>query len=232
MTSILEDCPTLEDHRTDRSLLRGYLHKTSNSLCGIKGYASLLADPSRHEGDSGRWAQKILAEIEKLEEIFRSVGTLTPDRGHPDIGIDMPGLIGDICRTAAGHHGNLDIRLGDLPDGEILLPVADLRLVLTELLANCAECLEGPAGRVAVTIEGRRGPSGRIELMITDDGPGLEGTLSNRAADPFITTKEGHLGIGLTRVATLMEMYGLAWHLFTPSPNGTTVALEIAESTE
>lgn len=223
---------TLEDRRTDRSLLRGYLHKTSNSLCGIKGYASLLADPDRHDGDSGRWAQKILAEIEKLEDIFRSVGTLTPDRGHPDIGIDLPGLVRDIGRSAIGHHENLDIKVGDLPEGEILLPVADLRLVLTELLANCAEGLDGQPGGVTVVIEGRRAASGRIELLITDDGPGLEGTLSNRAADPFITTKDGHLGIGLTRVGTLMDMYGLAWHLMPATPRGTTVALEIAESTD
>ena len=68
--------------------------------------------------------------------------------------------------------------------------------------------------------------------MITDDGPGLEGGLKEGALDPFVTTKENHLGIGLTRVATLMEMYGLAWRIFSGRDGGTTVALEIAEATE
>lgn len=223
---------TIEDRRTGHSLLRGYLHKTSNTLCGIKGYASLLADPDRHEGDSGRWARKILAEIEKLEEIFRSVGTLTPDRGHPDIGVDMPGLVRDVCASAMAHHQGLDIRLGELPDGEILLPVADLRLILAELLANSAECRAEAGIPVIVDVLGRVGPGLRIELMITDDGPGLEGALNECAADPFVTTKENHLGIGLTRVATLMEMYGLSWHIFAGADGGMTVTLEIAESTE
>ncbi len=50
-------------------LLRAYLHKTSNSMCGIKGYASLIAKGESAEGSTGRWARKILAEIQQMEEI-------------------------------------------------------------------------------------------------------------------------------------------------------------------
>ncbi len=80
------------EHRPDRRLLVGYLHKTSNTLCGIKGYASLIADREAATGEAGLWARKILLEVERMEEIFRSVGDLTPVRRHPDTGVHLPGF--------------------------------------------------------------------------------------------------------------------------------------------
>ena len=82
----------------DRRLLRGYLHKTSNSLCGIKGYASLIAAPAVDDDPAVVWARKIISEVEKMEQIFRSVGDLTTPRGNPDVGVDLPRLLGDVNR--------------------------------------------------------------------------------------------------------------------------------------
>ena len=59
------------DHRG--RLLRGYLHKSSNSLCGIKGYASLIAGGTVKTGRTTTWARKIIAEVERLEDIYHSV---------------------------------------------------------------------------------------------------------------------------------------------------------------
>ena len=61
--------------RRDRRgrLLRGYLHKSSNSLCGIKGYASLIAGGTDTAGRATTWARKIIAEVEQLESIYHSV---------------------------------------------------------------------------------------------------------------------------------------------------------------
>ncbi len=49
------------------------------------------------------------------------------------------------------------------------------------------------------------------------------------AANPFVTTKEGHHGVGLTRVDTLMEMYGLDWKLESEAGRGTSIRLEVAQ---
>ncbi len=62
----------------DRKLLNGYLHKTSNSLCGIKGYASLIAEPETSIEQAMQWARKIVNEVERMEAIYHSVGILAP----------------------------------------------------------------------------------------------------------------------------------------------------------
>lgn len=214
----------------DRRLLVGYLHKTSNTLCGIKGYASLIADRGSDEGEAGRWARKIIAEVERMEEIFRSVGDLTRGPRHPDVGVDLPGLINDLVRNFSRDRSGMDVRVGSIPEGELRLPLADLVLMISEILNNCAESGAPGQSRVAVEIHGECDREGRVSLLVTDDGVGMEPELVSQLASPFVTTKEGHLGVGLTRVDTLMEMYGLDWSVRSEDGRGTRISLEVAEA--
>ena len=213
----------------DRRLLNGYLHKTSNTLCGIKGYASLIADREAAGADAGLWARKIIAEVERMEEIFRSVADLTKGRGNPDVGVDLGCLVEDVTAGFQVENPNTDLRIGPVPAGMPRLPSADLSLLLTEVLRNSAESAPCPGDEVLVAVSGTTDREGRIHLTVRDDGCGMDRELLKQAADPFVTTKEGRHGVGLTRVATLMDMYGLAWRLESEEGRGTLVTLEVAE---
>ena len=70
---------------------------------------------------------------------------------------------------------------------------------------------------------------GRIFLEVTDNGCGMGGDLTDQATNPFVTTKDNHHGVGLTRVDTLMDMYGLEWILESEEGKGTRVMLEVGE---
>jgi len=218
------------NHRPDRRLLAGYLHKTSNTLCGIKGYASLIADREMPDGDAGRWARKIIREVERMEEIFRSVGDLTRRRQRPDTGIDFPRYVAETAGALAENLGIMNLVVQDLPQGELRLPAADLALILNELLKNCAESAGADLAKVKVEMMGNTLAGGRIFLEICDNGCGMNPELTEQASAPFITTKDNHHGVGLTRVDTLMEMYGLEWDLDSEEGHGTRVFFEIAEA--
>ncbi len=218
------------DNNRDRRLLRGYLHKTSNTLCGIKGYASLIAAPEHEAAHSAQWAQKIISEVEKMEEIFRSVGDLTTPRQHPDVGVNMPDLLESVFEICEKKCVGLQVLSGRIPHGEILLPRADLCLVLTELLCNASEGHAGVPQPVRVQVTSEVQPTGRIALSVRDDGPGIASDLIAQITAPFLTTKDNHVGVGLTRVETLMDMYGLAWAVRSTPGDGTVVTLEVAEA--
>jgi signal transduction histidine kinase len=212
-------------------LLRSYLHKTSNSLCGIKGYASLIASPDQDIAKRAAWAEKIIREVESMEAIYRSVHDLTAPRRNPDIGVDLPHLLNDVFAVCERRCPGLQVMCGRMQPGRILLPKGDLCLVLTELLMNSFEGADGAPRPVRVEVTAALQPTGRLALRLRDDGDGIDGPLLAQACDPFVTTKDGHLGVGLTRVQTLMEMYGLAWTLVSTPGQGTTVTLEVAAIT-
>lgn len=209
-----------------RKLLRGYLHKTSNSLCGIKGYAGLIVANDSSTDGATRWARKILIEIERMEEIFRSVGDLTQGATSFRSGCDIPGVLKRSIDGVKTRNTNLDVNISQLPAGQLLLPEADLQLVLSEVLSNSAEA----GSSVTVKITGQVEITGRVVLCLTDNGPGMTPELLAQATDPFVTTREGHHGVGLTRVETILDMHGLAWSLTSRPEAGTTITLEVAEA--
>jgi C4-dicarboxylate-specific signal transduction histidine kinase len=213
-------------------LLRSYLHKTSNSLCGIKGYAGLIAAPDQDTDKAAGWARKIIREVERMEAIYRSVQDLTAPRGNPDSGVDLPALLDDVFRVCERRCPGLQVLCGRVPRASLLLPKGDLCLVLTELLLNAVEGADGTTRPARVEVTAAAGPDGRLALRLRDDGPGIDPDLLPQACDPFVTTKDGHLGVGLTRVQTLLEMYGLAWTLTSVPGAGTTATLEVAEATD
>lgn len=209
-----------------QKLLRGYLHKTSNSLCGIKGYAGLIAAGEKPDSGNSRWARKILAEIERMEDIFRNVGDLTTGSAPFLSGGDLAGVIHQaISRTRETQPG-LRVSTSVLPSAELLLPEADLNLILMEILKNSAQA----HGAVRVEITGQVEITGRVVLRLADNGPGMTPDLLKMATDPFVTTRDGHHGVGLTRVDTLCDMHGLAWSLASHPGTGTTVTLEVAKA--
>jgi signal transduction histidine kinase len=212
------------DHRG--RLLRGYLHKSSNSLCGIKGYASLIAGGKVNTGRATTWARKIIAEVERLEDIYHSVRDMAFPVPAPTLGADaLTPVLADALDTAAARHPNLC--LGPVPtiDGRLLMPAGDLLQVLTALLDNSAESRSGP---VEITFSVAPGDGERLALTIADDGPGMPCELLAQAIDPFVTTRERQLGIGLARVDTIMDMHGLGWGLRSVPDQGTAVTLEVA----
>jgi len=205
-------------------LLSGYLHKTSNSLCGIKGYASMIA---RGPGAAARpetWARKIIAEVEKLETIYRSIQEMAfPQLAEPsDANLDH--VLRDALAAAAKRHTNLQVTIPAPPPGRLLLPERDLELIIAEVLANSAE---SRSGVVRVQVETGETAGGRCWVSLADDGPGMAAELLMQAPDPFVTTRNGHLGIGLARVDTIMDIYGLGWGLRSAPGAGTVVTLEI-----
>lgn len=231
LSSVAHEAPSAPATFGADRLLRSYLHKTSNSLCGIKGYASLIATPDQDTDKAAGWARKIIREVERMEAIYRSVHDLTAPRGNPDRGVDLPGLLDDVFIVCERRCPGLQVLCGRIPRAALLLPKGDLCLVLTELLLNAVEGADGVARAVRVEVTATIGPSGRLALRLRDDGPGIDPDLAPQACDPFVTTKDGHLGVGLTRVQTLLEMYGLAWTLSSAPGRGTTATLEVAEIT-
>jgi signal transduction histidine kinase len=214
--------------RRDRrgSLLRGYLHKSSSSLCGIKGYASLIAGGPGGSLRTAAWARKIIAEVDRLESIYRSVQDMAFPAPLPGAsGICLAAVLADACDAASARQPNL--RCGPLPagGGRLLLPAGDLLQILAAILDNCGECRTGP---VEVSFTLGCGAADRQLLSVADDGPGMPRELLAQVLDPFVTTRPGHLGIGLARVDTIMDMHGLGWGLRSIPGQGTTVSLEVA----
>ena len=81
--------------------------------------------------------------------------------------------------------------------------------ILGYLVVKAAEA--SPQGAVIhIAARHQRLVDGRFGtvLKVSDNGPGIPDDLSKKIFDPLFTTKEGHLGLGLSVVCHLVEEAG------------------------
>ncbi len=66
-----------------------------------------------------------------------------------------------------------------------------------------------------------------VEISVTDDGPGMENTVKNRAVDPFFTTKDASSGsgLGLSMVYGFIQQSGGELRIYSEIGIGTTIRM-------
>jgi C4-dicarboxylate-specific signal transduction histidine kinase len=84
-----------------------------------------------------------------------------------------------------------------------------LQQVLLNLLINAMDAMAStPAAQQLVTISTGTTPTGAVELVVKDRGPGIRPVAHGRLFEPFFTTKEHGLGLGLTICSTIVQAHG------------------------
>lgn len=115
-----------------------------------------------------------------------------------------------------------------------------IRQVLLNLLLNALDALPR-GGRLAVRVEElapRResragvaargaGSGGTLLLRVSDDGPGIPPQILPKVLDPFVTTKESGLGLGLSLCSRIAAAHGGRITARNLTPCGAEFALEL-----
>ena len=84
-----------------------------------------------------------------------------------------------------------------------------LSQVLLNLIINGMDALQTcPGSNKRLVIEARPREEGRVEVAVTDSGPGVPPEVINKVFDPFYTTKAGGLGMGLPISRSIIEAHG------------------------
>lgn len=115
----------------------------------------------------------------------------------------------------------LDLQITD-PGLSVRADAVQLEQVLFNLVRNAIEAVPAVDGRVGISsgIEG-----GRVIIVVSDNGPGLEEGVRTRLFEPFVTTKDEGLGLGLVLCQRLVERMGGSIVLSSNSPTTFQIIL-------
>jgi two-component system sensor kinase FixL len=105
----------------------------------------------------------------------------------------------------------------DLPP--VIADRVQIEQVLVNLLHNAMDAMADVPERV-LTLSSRQGASA-IEILIADTGRGIPETAVHCLFQPFVTTKQNGMGIGLAISKSIIEAHG--GEIFAePNPGGGT----------
>ena len=112
-----------------------------------------------------------------------------------------------LALVGAGEHDlEVDVRLDPSAD-RVLVDRIQIQQVLLNLIRNAIEAMsESPVRRLLVGSE--KLPDGLVCVTVADSGPGLADDIAERLFEPFRSTKETGMGLGLSISATIVAAHG------------------------
>jgi signal transduction histidine kinase len=179
-------------------LVAGVAHELNNPLTGILGYAQLLQRevlPSSAE----KRVEFLISEATRAAKIVRNLLTFARKRPPEKRYVGLNGLIKKTLELKSYHlRANQIEVLTDLdPDlPKTMLDFHQVQQVLINLIVNAEQALSEAGGGGQIRIATRHA-GGRIQVRVSDSGPGVPLEIRSRIFEPFFTTKEEGKGTGL-----------------------------------
>ena len=206
-------------------------HEVNQPLMAIRNYA--LAGRQRLVGGAAPDRAKIDLLLEKIasqaalaSEVLDRLHAMVKRHNPQEVEIDLAKLISEALKIIQMEGRMKDIRIEtdiapDLPralgDG-IQVQQVLLNLTHNAMGAMATAPMEARVLRVEANVAG----GGQVLIRVVDRGSGIALSDEERVYEPFYTTKETGLGIGLSICRTLVEAHGgRLWHV--PNAGGGTV---------
>jgi two-component system, NtrC family, sensor histidine kinase HydH len=187
----------------------GLAHELRNPLTSIKLLVQSAGE--RHAGLAGRDLEVLEEEIGRLENLLQSfIDFARPPHLYPqtcDVR-DLTRQTIEFARRRAEQHG-VEVAF-QIPSQPVPLQadVQKLRQLLLNLLLNAIDA-QPDGGAVTVRVaESGDAQQPQLIIEVADQGPGLPPELGEQIFEPFVSTKETGLGLGLSVSRRIVESHG------------------------
>jgi len=193
-------------------LTGGIAHDFNNLLTSIMGYVSLASDsePAVRDPRLSGYLAQALRSCERARDLIQQMLMFSRgQRGSPRL-VSLGSVVrGALPTIQAGMPGTLELVVDcDASAPPVMVDASQVEQVLLNLCINARDATDG-IGRVSIGVRALHAGSGRcmgcrqtiggrfVELVVEDDGHGMEPTVMERIFEPFFSTKETGKGSGM-----------------------------------
>ena len=189
-------------------------HELTQPLSAVVGFveaSAALIDQAGGEVPAKlrEYMDQAVAQSLRAGDVIRLLREFTA-RGDTERSVkDINAVVEETCRlaTLGTAAEGIDLQLNLASDvAQVPIDHVQIQQVVLNLVRNSIDALcdsETPAITVA-TVPGRE----EVEVVVSDNGPGLSPEVRERAFEPFVPTKPDGIGIGLSICRTIVEAHG------------------------
>ena len=216
---------------------RRLAHEIKNPLTPIQLSAERLA--MKLEGKVAEPEQLILNKsvktiVEQVDAMKRLVNEFRDYARLPVADLktlDLNALVQDVMQLYGNENAAVPVRAElDASCPAIQGDAQQLRQVVHNLLQNAQDATEGRSDPV-VSIATQWVPTtGRVRLVVRDNGPGFPSKILKRAFEPYVTTKSRGTGLGLAVVKKIAEEHSARVDLKNRELEGVVIGAQVSLS--
>ena len=211
-------------------------HEINNPLSGILTYAKLLRKWVGRDDEGHIHREEICDSLDLIASESRRCGDLvknllTLSREMP-LNLQMTDLNRVVERSVqlmqhqvdlAGIHLQLQ-RDPALPP--VQCDASQIEQVLLALLVNAMQAMPQAGGNIWLTTSFSE-QDHNVCVVVRDDGPGIPAEILPRIFEPFLTTKESGVGLGLAISRSILERHGGSIEAQSDAGRGTTFTITL-----
>lgn len=183
----------------------------SNAQAGLK----YLADDEVDRQEIAEILQAIVREDKRAAGTIRAMRDLIRKDESQREAFDLVASLGDVKGLLAGELSSQGVRIdfqGELPCWVVANRIQIEQLCLNLLLNASAAVQSRPLPQRVIRLEVSSNSEGRVLMAIHDAGPGIATQDLQTIFEPFWTTREGGLGLGLAICRSIVEAHdGRIW---------------------
>ena len=206
------------------SLAAGVAHEIRNPLSSIKGFAVYFKERLSGNTDDQQTADIMIQEVERLNRVVSQLIEFARPLELKRENVQMAELVQHAVKLIAADAKKKQISIEIEAAAEISPVEVDsdkIKQVLLNIFLNSLAALQD-GGKLKIKLSSR---ANNLEVIISDNGAGIEKMDLPRIYDPYFTSKPAGTGLGLAVVQKIMEAHGGNISLESVAGKGTEVFL-------
>ena len=207
------------------ALVSGLAHELNQPLNAIVNYAHGFARRAQDQAISDELlaaTDRIVREAERASNVIHGLRRLVFRRDSVQDSAQVGVLVSnalDLC-AAQAKQSEVEMRLllaDPLPT--VNVDSVQIEQVILGLVVNAIESATISTKERWVEIESQSEAEEMVKVIVRDSGPGVSPDAKKKVFDPFYTTKDSGLGMGLAICRSIVEHHG--GRIWCESPAGT-----------
>jgi len=191
-------------------LSSGIAHEIRNPLSAIRGLAQFLFQSCAEADERKADLRIILNEVDRLNQLINEILDFSKPKKLEISQFSLQDLIKNLVKLLSLESREKDISYQlDLPDNEQLVEADrnQIRQAFMNIILNAVQAIP-QRGKIVISL--KKFPwkdSDAVQIIIKDDGVGIDTSDLTNIFDPFFTTRCDGSGLGLSIAYHILEMH-------------------------
>jgi two-component system sensor kinase FixL len=207
------------------------VHELNQPLTAIANFgeaAKRLVESGAQPERAAGFIEKSVAQAHRASDMIRRLRSFVARGTHEMEPIGVNEVVREASRLAligaADQHVHTRFELAaDLP--EVTADRIQVQQVIVNLIRNGIDAMLETASDASdgalIVIETGLDAQGHVRISVCDTGPGVAADIASDIFNPFVTTKQGGMGIGLSVSRSIVEAHGGRIWFDRPQSGGT-----------